>query len=185
NRALFVGAPRSDSFGTDAGAIYQIDLGVVGVRFSKQEYVAEEGSWRGLHETEPYLDGWKVAITVIRDDGAEASDWLTVAFATSDLTARGVDSVAYQLCWELPVRGRDSAVCGDYEQTAGELTFAPGETTSSFFVRVMDDHCPEHYPEYVQLSLSIPGGAALRGETYLAKLRIDDDDKGREQCSSS
>lgn len=41
---------------------------------------------------------------------------------------------------------------------------------------------PDRYPEYVQLSLSIPGGGALQGEQYLAKLRIDDDDRGRTEC---
>lgn len=38
------------------------------------------------------------------------------------------------------------------------------------------------YPEYVQLSLSIPGGGALQGQQYLAKLRIDDDDRHKDKC---
>lgn len=40
----------------------------------------------------------------------------------------------------------------------------------------------DRYPEYVQLSLSIPGGGALQGERYLSKLRIDDDDRDRKEC---
>lgn len=44
-------------------------------------------------------------------------------------------------------------------------------------------HTAHRYPEYVQLSLSIPGGGALQGEQYLAKLRIDDD-RDREECTS-
>ncbi|CAM9369676.1 unnamed protein product, partial [Choristocarpus tenellus] len=181
DRALFVGAPRSDSFGRDAGAVYQLDLGAAHVGFSQKEYVVEARAWRHLHQAKPFRDGWKVSISVVRDL-KHTSDWVTVAFATSDLSALGVDYTAYEQCWDLPITERDPSVCGDYEQTAGELTFAPGQQERTFFVRVMDDHCYEHYPEYVQLSLSIPGGAALRGEEYLAKLRIDDNDRGRHEC---
>lgn len=34
-------------------------------------------------------------------------------------------------------------ICGDYEQTAGELTLEPGQIDQAFFVRIMDDHCRE------------------------------------------
>eukprot|EP00752_Nemacystus_decipiens_P003960 g3626.t1 len=180
-RALFVGTPYSDSFGPDSGAVYQYDAGVAGAFFTQAEFSVEEGYWRQLHENSQYLEGWKATVLVGRD--SDQSDfWLTVAFATSDLTARGVDSDAYRDCFELPVSERLPEICGDYEQTAGELTFEPGQTETSFFVRIMDDHCQERYPEYVQLALSIPGGGALQGEQYLAKLRIDDDDRDRSEC---
>lgn len=39
-------------------------------------------------------------------DSDRSDSWLTVAFATSDLTARGVDSDAYKECSELPVAAR-------------------------------------------------------------------------------
>jgi len=42
--------------------------------------------------------------------------------------------------------------------------------------------CLEHYQEYVQLSLSVPGGSAAIGEDYVAKLRIDDDDFTENVC---
>lgn len=65
----------------------------------------QEGNWRHLHEDPQYLDGWKATVLVTRD--SDQSDyWLTVAFATSDLTARGVDSDAYRECFELPVGDR-------------------------------------------------------------------------------
>lgn len=38
---------------------------------------------------------------------------------------------------------RPQGVCGDYEQTAGELTFEPGQIEKHFYVRIMDDHCRE------------------------------------------
>ncbi|CAM9525514.1 unnamed protein product, partial [Sphacelaria rigidula] len=127
--------------------------------------------------------GWKAVVKVSRRSDY-SDDWFTVAFATSDLTARGIDSDAYRECSALPVGNRTPGVCGDYEQTTGELTFEPGETERSFFVRIMDDHCRERYPEYIQLSLSIPGGGALQGEQYMSKLRIDDDDRHRQECQS-
>lgn len=65
----------------------------------------QEGHWRQLHEKSQYLEGWKATVLVARD--SDQSDfWLTVAFATSDLTARGVDSDAYRDCFELPVSER-------------------------------------------------------------------------------
>ncbi|CAM9175345.1 unnamed protein product [Ascophyllum nodosum] len=181
-RALFVGAPLSDSFGYAAGVAYQFDLGIARVSFEQTEFSVEEGDWRLLHERSQYLEGWKATVTVKREI-EHSDDWLTVAFATSDLTARGIDSDAYRDCSKLKLEERNPGVCGDYEQTAGELTFEPGQTERAFFVRIMDDHCRERYPEYVQLSLSIPGGSAVQGQEYLAKLRIDDDDRDRGECA--
>ena len=39
-------------------------------------------------------------------DSDRSDSWLTVAFATSDLTARGVDSDAYRECSDLSVEAR-------------------------------------------------------------------------------
>ena len=151
------------------------------VRFAHSEYSITEGSWRGLHSYTQALEDWKVPIEVLRDP-EYALDWLTVGYATSDLTAKGVDSVAYMNCWSMPAEQRKPEQCGDYEQTAGQLTFKPNQTQAFFYVRLMDDHCWEPFPEYVQLTLSIPGSAALQGESYMAKIRIDDNDKGRAVC---
>ena len=65
----------------------------------------QEGHWRHLHEGPQYLDGWKATILVARDSD-RSDNWLTVAFATSDLTARGVDSDAYKECSDLAVEAR-------------------------------------------------------------------------------
>lgn len=60
----------------------------------------QEGDWRHLYEDAQYLEGWKAVITVVR--ASEQSDYgLTVAFATSDLTARGIDTDAYTECFAL------------------------------------------------------------------------------------
>lgn len=73
------------------------------------EYM-QEGHWRQLHEDDQYLEGWKVAVTVSRDSD-DSDHWLTVAFATSDLTARGIDSDAYRECSALPVNERTPVSC--------------------------------------------------------------------------
>lgn len=65
----------------------------------------QEGDWRHLHEGPQYLDGWKSTITVARD-GDQSHYWLTVAFATSDLTAKGIDTDAYRECSALAADNR-------------------------------------------------------------------------------
>ena len=52
--------------------------------------------------------------------------------------------------------------------------------TSSIAVPSAPRTCPS---EYVQLTLSIPGSAVLQGESYYAKLRIDDDDFDDGTCA--
>ncbi|CAM9860729.1 unnamed protein product, partial [Chrysoparadoxa australica] len=191
-RQLFVGAPYSDAFEERAGAVYQFDIGVVRVAFTKREYAVEEGDWGQKHQRATPHDDWRVGIELVRDL-KYSNEYLTVGFATSDVTARGVDSPAFQNCFGLPAAERGNhwfthslthththslthALGGDYEQTAGQVTFEPGQVGAAFHVRIMDDLCRELFPEYVQLTLSIPGTSALYGDAYSAKIRIDDDD---------
>ena len=70
-----------------------------------------------------------------------------------------------------------------YLQTAGEVTFAAGESSVNFVINIVNDFCNERYSEYVQLTLSIPGSASIGGEEYYAKLRIDDDDFAYSECT--
>lgn len=93
---------------------------------------------------------------------------LTLEFATSDLTAEGVDEVKYQACRPLSVAERGLARCGDYEQTRGLLYIAPGVDRGTFTVRLVDDYCRESLVEYVQVSYI----TAVRYLT-LASLYID------------
>ncbi|KAG5180011.1 hypothetical protein JKP88DRAFT_279922 [Tribonema minus] len=184
-RQLLVGAPGSDAFGGDAGALYQFDVGAVHASFSQTEYAVTEGQWLGLYAEDEPLQLYKVEVKVARD-AAYARDWLTLEYATSDLTARGVDSEAYLACLALASDIRaPPRECGDYEQTAGRVTFAPGDAEVFFYVRIMDDHCAEPFPEYVQLTLSIPGTAAVQGAAYAAKIRIDDNDRTRRHLPRS
>ncbi|CAM9348358.1 unnamed protein product, partial [Phaeothamnion confervicola] len=180
-RALFAGAPHADTFGVGLGSVCYVDVGLARARFKRREYVVVEGAWGQLHARPTDRDDWKVSISLVRDV-AVADDVLTVTFATSDLTARGVDAASYRACWALPPAARRPDACGDYEQTAGQLTFARGQTEASFFVRIMDDLCLERRPAYVQLTLGVVGGNAWLGEQFTAKLRIDDDDWDRPEC---
>merc|ERR1711988_1675908 len=113
-------------------------------------------------------------------DAAYADDALTVAYATSDLTASGIDERMYESCAAVNTALRSG--CGDYLQTAGEVTFAAGSTSALFQVYIVDDRCWEQDIEYLQLTLAIPGAAALQGEQYYAKLRIDDNDFRYNEC---
>lgn len=48
-RALFVGAPYSHSFGPDSGAVYQYDAGVAGAFFTQAEFNVEVRSRPRFH----------------------------------------------------------------------------------------------------------------------------------------
>jgi hypothetical protein len=164
----FVGANGDDGMGNNAGAAYQYDIKMQRVYFDFAEYYATEG------------DNADVTITISRD-ADYTGHALTVAYATSDVTAKGIDSLRYIECENTAVSAREG--CGDYVQTAGEVTFAAGDSSVNFVISIVNDFCNEHYPEYVQLTLSIPGSAAIGGEEYYAKLRIDDDDFAYSECT--
>jgi hypothetical protein len=85
---------------------------------------------------------------------------------------------------DLPLadRGARGSGCGDYLQVAGEVTFGAGEAHASFSVFLVNDLCHEHHPEYVLVTLSVPGAGRTGGEAYTATLCIDDDDLARPAC---
>lgn len=85
-------------------------------------------------------------------------------------------------CNALALTDRGKKRCGDYVQTAAELTFLAGETTKLFQVPIVDDRCKERYPEFLKMQLSIVGGDSIIGEGYSATLRIDDDDFNSPFC---
>ncbi len=139
-----------------------------------------------------------ITFTVLRDlqiyDGE-----LILEFATSDLTAKGIDSNHYQFCMNHTAVERHRLGCGDYEQTVGIIVFPAGVSSSGFTVNVIDDDCYERDMKYIQvsaalliksllvfsffpsqLSLSVPGGGPLQGEGFDALIRIDDDDYGKD-----
>lgn len=104
-------------------------------------------------------------------------------YATSDLTAQGVDSAHFATCQAIATAQRPQEGCGDYEHTAGQVVFLPGVVTGGFVVPIMDDYCYERDSKFIQLTLAVPGAGALQGETFHAMIRIDDDDSlSTSQC---
>jgi uncharacterized delta-60 repeat protein len=73
-----------------------------------------------------------------------------------------------------------TAIAGvDFALTNGTLNFAPGETSKSFFVQILDDRIVEPI-ETVNLILTNPIGGAPLGGQNTAVLRIVDDDTALE-----
>ena len=76
---------------------------------------------------------------------------MAIEFATSDLTAQGVDPAKYAACLLISVGERAAAGCGDYEQTSGVVVIAAGDTSGGFTVSIVDDLCRERFMEYIQV----------------------------------
>jgi hypothetical protein len=137
-----VGAPGDDSFGANAGAAFVVDVGLQRAFFASAEYVGAEG------EDAPI-------VVALGRDPAHLSRALTVASdrgmnATSDVTARGVDTLRFAECMAAPVAARRAAGCGDYLQVAGEATFAEGRATTSFIVFLVNDACASSHARLVR-----------------------------------
>lgn len=97
-----------------------------------------------------------VSLTVLRDL-AIFEEEIVLEYATSDLTAAGVDSAKFASCSILAPRDRGHARCGDYEQTAGLVTIPAGEVSGGFTVNIVDDQCRQIYMRFIQVSgLSSP-----------------------------
>lgn len=68
---------------------------------------------------------------------------LSVAFATSDGDARGIGQAKAAACRALAPQDRGQSGCGDFERTAGVLTFPAGITRAYVVVPVTEDRCFE------------------------------------------
>jgi hypothetical protein len=155
-----MGATGRDSHAENGGSAYVYDLEWVRVKFISVEFVA--------------LEGQRVVKIFLERDLTLSYMRYSIAYSTSDLSARGVDRATFDRCMILPASLRFD--CGDYEESSGEVTFNPGEQQTHFEVRIMDDKCIERHLEYVQLNLHQLGGSVIHGENFRAQLRIDDDD---------
>ena len=169
---LAIGSVGNDGLQPDAGAIYLYEAGFAAAFFSDQEYQGLEGT---------HAD---VSIYVSRNPDIYAGE-LVLEYATSDLTAKGVDSVQFENCMAMAASLRGLNNCGDYEQTVGVLTIPQGSNTAGFKIRIMNDLCHERYLKYLQITLSVPGGGSLQSNALSARLRIDDDDFLLQTCDWS
>ena len=169
---LVVGAEGQDGSGAaNAGAMYVFNVMFASVSFSRDLYYVVEG-----------VDA--EAVVIVNRDLNIYKDELVLQYATSDLSAQGVDAYKYTACFALSSGERGRAHCGDYRQTRGLMTIAAGANSGSFKIPIVNDNCREQFMKYIQLSLSLPGSGALQGGTTLvAMVRIDDDDFIENACS--
>jgi uncharacterized delta-60 repeat protein len=98
-------------------------------------------------------NGGAITITVTRGGGSQGT--VTVAFATSDGTAKAGT---------------------DYTATTGTLTFAPGQVSATFTVPVMSDGVYQPTNKMFNLTLSNPTGGAFIGFQKTATVTIVETD---------
>jgi len=166
---IVVGAVGNDGYQPDAGAVYLYNSGFAAASFQEDEFEALEG-------THAYMQ-----ISVTRNP-LIYSGRLVLEYATSDLTATGVDTARFDECMALATNLRGPSKCGDYEQTSGIIVIPVGSNTAGFTIRIMNDLCHERFLKYAQITLSVPGAGALQGNAMSARLRIDDDDFLEKEC---
>ncbi|KAG6622646.1 uncharacterized protein IUM83_05343 [Phytophthora cinnamomi] len=169
---LVVGAPGFSISPVllQSGRAFAYDLSVAGVKFTNPWFSCIEGNPDGL-----------VGLTLSRSTAtSNLSRPLTIGYATEDRSAVGVDALRFAACLMVPSTQRMN--CGDYQQSAGEVTFAAGETSKLVTIPIMDDTCLEQWEEHFVVRLHVPGGEPLLGEDFIARVRIDDDDFGSDPC---
>uniref|UniRef100_K3WAD2 Calx-beta domain-containing protein n=1 Tax=Globisporangium ultimum (strain ATCC 200006 / CBS 805.95 / DAOM BR144) TaxID=431595 RepID=K3WAD2_GLOUD len=168
--ALLVGTPwfSTSPLRYQAGQAFYYDLGFATVQFTTTIFSCVEGNADGI-----------VSLTISRSSN-NVSTPLTVGYATEDLNARSVDALKYISCIKTPLTQRTD--CFDYQQLAGEVTFAAGEISKQIIIPIIDDLCYELVEEFFIVRLNVPGGEPLIGEQYVARVRIDDDDFAYEPC---
>jgi CSLREA domain-containing protein len=109
---------------------------------------------RAVYEAAEAAPGGVITLTVTRTQGA-SSGAATVDYATSDGAAKaGLDYVA----------------------AAGTVSFAPGELTKSFDVRLVNDPTDEEAQAF-NVTLSNPAGGVALGGNSTAAVNILDDDR--------
>ncbi|DAZ94676.1 TPA: hypothetical protein N0F65_002385 [Lagenidium giganteum] len=167
---LFVGAPGKSTspLNFQSGQAYSYDINFAFVQFTSSIFYCVEGNSDG-----------RVSLTVSRT-GGDLTSSLTIGYATEDLNAKSIDVNKYAACMLIPVTLRKD--CCDYQQLAGEITFAAGEVSKQIMIPVVDDTCKESWAEFFVVRLNIPGGEPLLGEKYVATVRIDDDDWMYDAC---
>jgi hypothetical protein len=166
-----IGAQGDDGQQPDAGAVHLYHAGFASAYFSADMFSALEGT------------DADVTVYVSRDPDIYDGE-LVLEYATSDLTATGVDATKFTECLGIASNLRGISGCGDYQQTTGQLIIPVGSNEAGFKVKIMNDLCYERFLKFVQVTLSVPGSSALQGETLLAKVRIDDDDFLEDECAS-
>ena len=95
------------------------------------------------------------AAVLLERDVLIYSGEMTLHYATSDLTAQGVDSLKFAACQKLATLERGAALCGDYEQSRGTVTIPAGYSSGTFSINIMNDLCKEPFMKYIQVCCCI------------------------------
>lgn len=162
---MVVGAIGHDAYQPEAGATYLYNTGFASVSFLKvstfriSTFVCDEFIFISIFFIDAIQSEFAVSensnrghaeITVLRDLAVNDGP-LTLEFATSDLSAQGIDSNKFNECMLLPVKERTSSGCFDYEQTRGLMHILRGDDRGTFTVRIVNDLCQERFMKYVQV----------------------------------
>ena len=168
--SLVVGSIGNDGIQPDAGAVYFFKAGFAALYFATEEFSALEGT------------DSLASVTVMRKLETYSGE-IVLEYATSDLTASGVDASKFTDCFQnIPTNLRGAAGCGDYQLTRGIMVIPAHTASGGFKIPIMNNLCLTRFPRYIQVTISVPGSAGLQGESVSARVRIDDDDFIQKPC---
>ena len=166
---MIIGSIGNDGIQPDAGTIYIYNAGFASLYFATDQFSALEGT------------DSLASVTVMRRLDTFSGE-ISLEYATSDLTAMAVDATKFADCMNIATNLRGPAKCGDYQQTRGIMVIPANTASGGFKIPIMNDLCNERFPKFIQVTISVPGSAALQGESVSATVRIDDDDFIQAEC---
>ena len=111
-----------------------------------------------------------MAVILINRDLTVYPGELALHYATSDLTAEGVDSVKFNACQSLAPSNRGAALCGDYRQTSGILVISEGVSSGAFQVPIVNDLCKERFMKYIQVRTCVRGDSDMSSSIQISPL---------------
>jgi hypothetical protein len=162
--------------GSWRGSSYARDVdGDVVVGYAAKDYSERATAWILRETTRPMIafqrfergvkeDVGRATIRVTRYGRTDRA--VTVRYRIRSFTTRGANHAPSSY-----------AIAGkDFVATSGKLRFAPGSTSRSFKVKVLDDRRREG-KEYLLLTLSRPSSPALLGTPKWSQLRIKANDR--------
>jgi len=193
-RGAVFSAPFDDSAGyPDAGSVWFSNMSVLNTQFAVVDDSLNNVTFPQIyHDDQTHLVASvgsaiksyvfnegdrlrKMVIPVYRH--GPATTVAHVMYSTRDVSARGVPQSVVDACSRLPFMQRGAALCGDYQASAGILTFLPSRTRVDIEIPIVDDACHEPERKLFIINLSVPGGVKLRGPDYRVSVSIVDDDE--------
>jgi hypothetical protein len=124
--------------------------------------------------------GYTATLTIIDNDPTPSVEFSAATYTagesagTATITATLSDQSGFTVTVNYATSNGTATAGADYTAASGTLTFAPGQTSQTFSVPILEDVLNEGI-EAVNLTLSVPSNAIL-GTPASASLRIDDND---------